>query len=87
MNRNTNNCCESAKDCASSLWQKAKRPTVRQTLRYDFKLYPNGTECDSDAMNFHLGGTHACPLWKLVLVATVAVITLAITWSCHKEKE
>ncbi|MBQ7338625.1 MAG: hypothetical protein IJW40_09275 [Clostridia bacterium] len=79
----TQDCCTSMKECATSLWQKIKRPTVRQTLRYDFGIYPdrNATE-PKDAINFHLGGTHVCPLWKIVLVAAVALITIAITLKC-----
>ena len=80
-------CCHDVKACAASMWQKAKRPTVRQTLRYDFCLYPDELTTDRNAVKFHLGGTHSCPLWKLLLVASVALITLILTWKCRRNHE
>ncbi len=84
--KNTQCCCD-VKNCVASLWQMAKRPTVRQTLHYDFRLYPDELTTDRNAIKLHLGGTHSCPLWKLVLVAAVAIVTLVITWKCQKEQE
>ena len=78
-------CCQDIKACAASLWQKAKQPTVRQTLRYDVGIYPDEMTAERDAVQFHVGGTHSCPLWKLVLVAIVAIATLIITWKCRNE--
>ncbi len=76
-------CCNTLKHRAAALWQKAARPTVRQTMRYDFGLYPDDHTSESDAIKFHLGGTHACPLWKLLLLAAVALMTVCITCHCR----
>ncbi len=81
-------CCTGMKECATALWQKAKKPTVKQTFHYDVGIYPDAaTPGSKNALRLHLGGTHSCPLWKLILVAAVALITLAVTLKCKFRDE
>ena len=82
------NCCQSMKECACTLWDKAKRPTVRQTLRYDLGIYPDGENTHADkALRMHFGGTHTCPLWKLLLVIAALVVTLLVACKSAKGEE
>ena len=78
-----NNLCPTEiKQCAASMWESVKRPTVRQTLHYELSLLPGKTASQSDSWTLRLGGTHVCPLWKLLLLATAAVITVAVFCKC-----
>lgn len=76
-------CCTHVKECARGMLRAAARPTLRQTLHYDVGIYPDASANEKSALQLHLGGTHSCPLWKIVLVAAVALITLVVSWKCR----
>ncbi len=75
-------CATDVKQCASSIWSRMQRPTVRQSLHYEISLLPDPNAARSDAFKLRLGGTHVCPLWKPVLIAVVALITIVIACKC-----
>lgn len=75
-------CTTDMKQYACAMWTSIKRPTVRQTVHYELSLLPDKNAASDQRWTLRLGGTHVCPLWKLLLLAAVATITFAIACKC-----
>lgn len=75
-------CASDIKQCACSMWEGIKRPTVRQSLHYEISLLPTANASADRAFKLRLGGTHVCPLWKVVLVVAAMVIALSVACKC-----
>jgi hypothetical protein len=77
--------CSQIKRRALALWDKVKRPTLHQTIHYEARILPDAHSQVNGAPTLQLKGSHACPVWRLLLVTLLVLTAAAITFGCRED--
>lgn len=68
-----------------ALRDRIRRPVLRQTIRYRADLLPNEGATDRAHTVFRLDGTHACPLWRVVLLGLLVLLVAALALGTRED--